>query len=165
MRLMTQNDVNTFETHDQFADLLNSVADAIRQVIPVPVGLQSPELLEGSVFQNEIGVLVGFTGDIYGRIVLQSSEPAFRKMGEMMFGMPLEGELLHSFIGELANMIAGNTSTILFNKGHEIDITPPTVMVGKLHLYGFDSGISVPVELGNIGDMKIILTIQKQGVA
>jgi chemotaxis protein CheX len=153
----------TVELQETVTELLHSVMDSVRQVIPVSAVVQSATFLKDSVVQNEIGVLVGFTGDLYGRILMQGDAKTFSSLGETMYGMPLEGDILHSFIGELANMIAGNTSTILYDKARMIDITPPTVMVGKLQLYGFESGISVPVEFEKIGNLNIILMLQNEG--
>jgi chemotaxis protein CheX len=79
-----------------------------------------------------------------------------------MFGMPLEGEMLHSFVGEISNMIAGHTCTFISKKGHTIDITPPTVMVGQLQLYGFGHGISVPFNITGVGEINIILLQNKE---
>lgn len=164
MRLLAHTDWNP-ESQEKVTGLIDGIMDSIRQVIPVPATFGHAAVLEGAAVQSEIGVLVGFTGDSYGRIVIQGSGEAFGGLGGAMFGMPLEGELLHSFIGELANMIAGNTSTQLFNKGRKIDITPPTVMVGKLQIYGFEQGITLPVALADIGELSIVLTIQTQGAA
>jgi chemotaxis protein CheX len=150
------------KTLESAADLvMDSVIDSVRQVIPIPANVQSRRVFKDSIVQSDIGVLVGFTGDVYGRIVIQGECDTFGKIGQSMFGMPLEGELLHSFVGELANMVAGNTSTIISGKGRTIDITPPTVMVGKLHLYGFEQGIAVPIILDDLGEINIILLMQQ----
>jgi CheY-specific phosphatase CheX len=50
-------------------------------------------------------------------------------------------------------------------KGCQIDITPPTVMVGHLQLYGFEQGVSVPVDIQNVGAMNIIFLLQNKGEA
>jgi chemotaxis protein CheX len=144
--------------------LLSNVIESFRQVIPIPAFAQSPNVLLDSVDQSDIGVLIGFTGDIHGRIVMQGESTTFGKLGVLMYGMQLKDEVLHSFVGELANMIAGNTSTLLSKTGQTIDITPPTVMVGAIHLYGFERGISVPLVIDHVGEINIILLLQKQGV-
>ncbi|TFE25847.1 chemotaxis protein CheX [Cohnella luojiensis] len=143
--------------------MLHSVMESVRQVIPIPAVVQSPNVLEDTVIQRDIEVFVGFTGHAYGRIVIQGECKTFSKLGEFMYGMPLEGDILHSFVGELANMVAGNTSILISNKGITIDITPPTVMVEKLHLHGYERGISVPVQFENVGEINIILLLQNQG--
>jgi chemotaxis protein CheX len=153
------------QSHEGVKDLLDSTIESLCQVIQIPTDIKPPNVYQAGVVQSEIGVLVGITGDVYGRILLEGSSETFIKLGEAMFGMPLEGEMLHSFIGEIANMIAGKTSTIIFEKGRTIDITPPTVMVGKFQLYGFQQGISVAIDISNVGEFNIILLVQNQGVA
>jgi chemotaxis protein CheX len=165
VRLMTQEELNSTETQNPISDLLQSVMDSICQMIPVPASVQPLQILEETVVQNDIGVLVGITGDFYGRMVIQGEGETFGKIGESMYGMLLEGDILLSFVGEMANMVAGNTATLISNKGRKIDITPPTVMVGKLQLHGFEQGISVPVDFEKIGRLNIILMIQNQGAA
>lgn len=64
-----------------------------------------------------------------------------------MFGIALEGDMLESFSGELGNMIAGNLSSNIYQQGINMDITPPTVMVGQTKLYGFHKAVLLPVEL------------------
>ena len=36
-----------------------------------------------------------------------------------------------SAISELANMIMGNAATLLYNRGINIDITPPSLLMGE----------------------------------
>jgi chemotaxis protein CheX len=151
-------------SHEGVKDLINSTIESLGQIIQIPTDIRSPQEFVQGVVQSEIGVLVGITGDVYGRILLEGSSETFSKLGETMFGMPLEGEMLHSFVGEIANMIAGKASTIIFEKGHTIDITPPTVMVGKLQLYGFVQGISVAADISNVGEINIIFLLQDKGV-
>jgi chemotaxis protein CheX len=151
-------------TTEGVTGLLSSVIESFRQVIPIQSFAQSPNVFKDSVVQSDIGVLVGFTGDIYGRIVIQGESTTFSKLSVSMYGMQLEDEILHSFVGELANMIAGNTSTLISQGGMKIDITPPTVMVGALRLYGFERGISVPLIIDNVGEINVIILLQKQGV-
>jgi chemotaxis protein CheX len=47
-----------------FNDLLNSTVESVSQVIPFPTEIRPTNVLESSVIQNEMGVLVGITGDI-----------------------------------------------------------------------------------------------------
>jgi chemotaxis protein CheX len=127
--------------------------------------IQKPKVFDQAFLESEMCVLVGITGDVSGGIVLEGDLLTFSRLGESMFGMLLEGEMLHSCVGEIANMIAGKTSTIIYQKGHSIDITPPTVMVGKMQMYGFEKGVSVHLDIANGGRLNIILLLQKQGAA
>ncbi|WP_026092464.1 chemotaxis protein CheX [Calidifontibacillus oryziterrae] len=140
--------------------VLNGTIESVKTVIPVPLAVGKPSLMTQPLEQTSIGVLIGMVGHVRGRLVIESDEPTFGSIGEAMFGMALEGEMLQSFTGELGNMLAGNLCTIVAQKGLEIDITPPTVMVGQSKLFGFERAFRVPVEVQGKGELQIILMIE-----
>nr|WP_247682003.1 chemotaxis protein CheX [Paenibacillus sp. Marseille-P2973] len=140
--------------------MLNSAIESIKHIFSCPTRVDAPNLFDQTLIQSDVGVLIGIVGDMEGRLVIEGESRIFTKLSENMCGMPLEGEMLHSFVGEMANMIAGNTSTLLSNRGKHIDITPPTVMVGQLQLYGFKRGIRVTVHLEAVGPVNTILLLQ-----
>jgi chemotaxis protein CheX len=58
-------------------------------------------------------------------------------------------------------MIMGNVSTEFFNSGIKIDITPPTVLVGKdmaISIKGLRT-ICIPFELESMGKLEIDVSI------
>lgn len=148
-------------TSKHIQTILNGTIQSLKSVIPISMDIKSPSLMVQPFVQKEMGVLIGIIGDIKGRIIIDSTAEAFSAIGATMFGMPLEGEMLESFTGELGNMIAGNLCTSVASSGVEIDITPPTVIVGTSRLYGFQHAFRLPVEIENIGEMTIILTIDE----
>jgi chemotaxis protein CheX len=91
--------------------------------------------LKTSPYRSEnIVIFVGLTGTIRGQAVLSMTKKlAMSIASSMMFGMPVTefDEISKSAISELANMIMGNTATILYNKGLGVDITPPTMLMGE----------------------------------
>jgi len=96
-------------------------------------------------------IVVGITGEIRGQAVISmSTEMAKTIASNMMMGMPVPeiDEMAKSALSELGNMIMGNSATLLFNAGVNIDITPPTLMMGEN--LSISSGqmttISVPLE-------------------
>lgn len=126
------------------------------------MAIDKPSLFTQPFTQMSISVLIGMTGDLRGRLMIEGHETMFGNIGETMFGMPLEGEMLKSFTGELGNMIAGNLATIVSQKGITIDITPPTVLVGQTKIYGFDKAFRVPIHFENKGELQLILTIDNE---
>ncbi|WP_334075974.1 MULTISPECIES: chemotaxis protein CheX [Paenibacillus] len=148
------------QKYDGATDLLNSTIESMKHVFSCPLQVGAPLLFDQSMIQSDVGVLVGIVGDLEGRLIIEGESRIFTYLSQSMFGMPLEGEMLHSFVGEMANMIAGNTSTMLANLGKRIDITPPTVMVGQLQMYGFSRGIKIAVELEAVGPVNTILLLQ-----
>ncbi len=146
--------------YDGATDLLNSAIESIKHIFSCPAQVDAPYLFDQSLLQSDVGVLIGIVGDMEGRLVIEGESRIFAQLSQNMCGIALEGEMLHSFVGEMANMIAGNTSTLLSGRGKQIDITPPTVMVGELRLYGFKRGIRVTVHLEAVGPVNTILLLQ-----
>lgn len=121
-------------------------------------GLGNPRLLEHSLHM-QFGVLIGFTGDVKGKLVLSGDSAFFGSISDKMYGMSLEGEMLSSFVGELGNMIAGGMATNLAEDGVRTDITSPTVMQGDTTLSGFKKAIEVTTSYGDLGEMYIYLVL------
>jgi len=142
-------------------EILNGTIQSVKSVIPCAIQIDKPNVINEPFTQKSIGVLIGITGDFRGRIIIDGNEQVFGKIGELMFGMFLEGVMLDSFSGELGNMIAGNLSTFVSQNGIEIDITPPTVLVGETKMFGFEKALSLPISLENIGQLSIVLILEK----
>lgn len=126
------------------------------------IDVKSPSVAKEPYEQKEMGVLIGIIGDLKGRIIIDGTPEIFGTIGSTMFGMPLEGPMLESFTGELGNMIAGNLCTYTGQYDLELDITPPTVMVGNTKLYGFQQAFKIPATLEGVGDIVILYTIDDE---
>ncbi len=91
--------------------------------------------LKNSPYQSEdILIMVGLTGKMRGQAVFSIGRSFALKIASiMMMGMPVTefDEMSKSALSELANMIMGNAATILYNRGINIDITPPSLLVGE----------------------------------
>jgi chemotaxis protein CheX len=144
---------------EKITHVLNGVLQAVATVVPVPSAPQKPTMISEPIAKAELGVLIGLTGDVRGRLFFGSSSQTFSKLGESMFGMPLEGDMLRSFVGELGNMIGGNTAAGIYSKGMMMDITPPTVMEGDFKLYGFKSALVIGVDFDKIGCLQMTVLI------
>ncbi len=149
-------------TSKHIQTVLNGIIQSLKSVIPLEIDVKPPSLMAQPFEQQEMGVLVGMIGDIKGRIVIDSTSKTFSSIGATMFGMELEGEMLESFTGELGNMISGNLCTFAAQSDIELDITPPTVMVGHTRLFGFQHAFKLPVHIKDTGDMTIIITIDEE---
>ncbi|MEE1130635.1 MAG: chemotaxis protein CheX [Caryophanon sp.] len=149
-------------TSKHIQTILNGTIQALKTIIPLEVTMGAPTMTTEPYEQQEMGVLIGIVGDLKGRIILDSTPASFSNIGNMMFGMPLEGEMLESFTGEFGNMMAGNLCTQVGQNGLELDITPPTVMVGHTKLYGFQKAFQLKVTIATVGDITILLTIDEE---
>ncbi|OCS93546.1 chemotaxis protein CheX [Caryophanon latum] len=149
-------------TSKHIQTILNGTIQALKTIIPLEVTMGAPAMTTEPYEQQEMGVLIGIVGDLKGRIILDSTPASFSNIGNMMFGMPLEGEMLESFTGEFGNMMAGNLCTQVGQNGLELDITPPTVMVGHTKLYGFQKAFQLKVTIATVGEITILLTIDEE---
>ena len=149
-------------TSKHIQTILNGTISSLKTILPMNIEVKSPSISTEPFIQEHMGVLTGIVGDIKGRIIIDGTPAAFGGVGAAMFGMPLEGEMLESFTGELGNMVAGNLCTIVGQNGLDLDITPPTVMVGNTKLYGFQKIFRLPAVIENIGDITILLTIDDE---
>jgi|SRR5690625_1650026 len=139
-------------------ELLNATLLSIKNVVPMTFDMQEPQRLMKD-FHLNFGVLIGTVGDLNGKLVFSGDMTVFSKLGEVMYGMPLEGEMLQSFSGEIGNMIAGGISTHLAKNQTEINITPPTILQGDTTLSGYKQGIQLNVHFMDAEDFSIYLLL------
>ncbi|WP_010286056.1 chemotaxis protein CheX [Kurthia massiliensis] len=144
---------------NQIQILLNGLIQSMQEVIPQTVKIGTPSLYKEPFTQNEAGVLIGVTGDVRARIILESSTKVFSGIGLSMYGMEISGEMLESFIGEFGNMSAGKLCTHCAENELDLDITPPTVMIGQTKLFGFQHAFRLPIDIEGLGTMNGLLTI------
>jgi len=69
-------------------------------------------------------------------------------------------EMGRSAISELGNMISGNASTILYNQGVRVDITPPK-LIQSAQSAGFNAtqALTIPLIMDGIGELDIQVLI------
>lgn len=142
--------------------ILNGTIYAFKSILPMEINIGAPSLTTEPYIQQEMGVLIGLIGDLKGRVIIDGSPITFGNVGAAMFGMPLEGEMLESFTGEFGNMIAGNLCTHAGQNDLELDITPPTVMVGNTKLYGFQHAFRLLANVDGVGEITILFTIDEE---
>jgi chemotaxis protein CheX len=100
------------------------------------------------------------TGQMQGDILFGLHETvALKVVSAMMGGFVLTemDKIGRSAISELGNMISGNASTMLYNQGVRVDITPPK-------LYSPEGGtarkaLTIPLIMEGIGEMDIQVLI------
>lgn len=141
-------------------EVYNGTIQTVEKVIPLEPNVGTPSLISPPL-NVKFGVMIGFTGDLKGELVLQAEDKVFGHFGEKMFGMPLSDEMLDSFAGELGNMVAGSLSTYLASVNIHTDITYPTVLKGDAKLTGFKRAFFVTVQYEDIGDLEVYLLLNQ----
>ncbi len=114
----------------------------------------------------EVVVVIGITGDIKGQVIFSiSKNVACNIASKMMGGMEVKelDELSKSAIQELSNMIAGTATTVFYNRGITLDITPPSLLIGneiKISSNNMQT-ISIPLEFPNGDAFEIDVAIRE----
>lgn len=138
--------------------LLNAANKTLRSIVPIHFEMSKPQLMNHPV-ELQFGVLIGVLGDVKGRLILASDRSVFGSIGEVMYGMSLEGDMLTSFSGELGNMLVGGISTDIVKNNLKTDITAPTILEGNTKLSGYENAIQFTVQFENVGNMEMYFLV------
>ncbi len=145
-----------------FLESAQNVFQQMCQVVPERGELQIQDV---TLAENHIWIKIAVTGELTGNIIFGIHESvALRIISAMMGGMMVTeiDEIGKSAISELGNMISGNASTLLYNQGITVDISPPQ-MVGleETKEYSNQKALTVPMDLPDIGKFQMQVVIIK----
>lgn len=135
---------------------LASSVMVLEQLIQVKAEVGSLKLVQVSMASDHIWLRIGLLGQLQGDIIFGFPKlVALKIVSGMMGGYEVTqfDELSQSAIGELGNMISGNASTLLYNEGIHIDITPPNLITGSYT--DNRKAISIPLDLHDIGSFDL----------
>ena len=139
---------------------LESARMVIEQMVQIRPSTGQLALKDIKFVDHHVWIQIGLTGQMTGDIVFGFSETvALKIISAMMGGFVLTeiDDLGRSAISELGNMISGNASTMLYNQGVHVDITPPRV-IDMSHLES-RRALTVPLIMDGIGEMEIQVLI------
>jgi chemotaxis protein CheX len=142
-------------------EYINPFIKASKEVFKMTMNLDleigKPYVKKTPFALKDVVLLVGVTGEIKGQVIINLDLDVAKKIASrMMMGMEVNelDEMSKSAISELGNMIMGNSTTLIANQGITIDITPPTLMVGKDINLSFNDAITIGLPLhSEIGDI------------
>lgn len=138
---------------------LESACTVIEQVANVKPTSGKLHLKDVKFVQQYIWIQIGIKGEMSGDIVFGlHEEVALKIVSAMMGGFDVTelDDMSKSAISELGNMISGNASTLLYNRGVIVDITPPKLIESAASA-GFiaKKALAVPIYLESIGELEI----------
>lgn len=142
-------------------EYINPFIKASKEVFKVTMNLEleigRPYVKKTPFALKDVVLVVGITGEVKGQVIINFEMDIAKKIAsKMMMGMEVNelDEMSKSAISELGNMIMGNTATLIANKGISIDITPPTLMIGKEINLSFSNSQTIGLPLhSEIGDI------------
>lgn len=145
---------------------IKATTDVLKTLTNLDFITGKPYIKASPYAAKDVIIIVGITGEIRGQAVITMDTEFAKKMASMMMmGMPVEelDELSKSALSELGNMVMGNSATLLFNNGINVDITPPSLMVGeKLSISsGSMRTVCVPLEAEGLGEIILDLSVKE----
>ena len=118
-------------------EYINPFVEASCEIIQEVLG---DEVVKEELFLKEttvpilgVAVLIGLTGSVRGRVLIDMNiDTALKIASAMNFGDEFSAfnDLAKATITELANMIGGRAITELHNEGFSFQVSPPTIFTG-----------------------------------
>jgi chemotaxis protein CheX len=144
--------------------IFNATQSIIKDMLQMEIKKGEMEVKKKNFSGEKINASIGVTGDLEGFVYFSMNEETALAIVEKMSGMEIEdfGDLASSAIGELANIITGNSITNLNEQGFECNITPPSITVGDNLQISSGPGefLSIPLHT-EIGDFIINVSLKK----
>jgi chemotaxis protein CheX len=118
-------------------ELLNPFIIAAGEVLTKELGVKAIRgqlsLQRDTYVCDDITVLISLVGDIWGVAIISMGFDTAKAVVSHMLAETITdfNELAQSGIGELGNVITGQSATRLAQSGYNADISVPTMIVGK----------------------------------
>lgn len=114
---------------------------------------------------QEVAVIIGITGQMEGRLLLEFGKETALKLCEAMnFGEPFAelNDLARSTLAELGNLVAGRAVTLLNDNGSRFSITPPVILCGiGMKASGVLNSTIIPVQT-ELGAVMVNVAVRAQ---
>jgi chemotaxis protein CheX len=117
---------------------INSADAVLAESMQCDTHIGDVSMEEETYRRKGIAALIEITGDIEGRIILDTDAPTAMEIAKHLAGDNIEAsdELVRETVCELANMVIGNAVTSLNDQGFHFKIAPPTFHTAEQGLAG-----------------------------
>ncbi len=144
---------------------LQSAISIVEQTTMMKMGVGKPVVSALEFGEDKFILQVGVTGVLKGQVlIVMSIDSAKNLASKMMMGMPVEqlDDMAVSALGELSNMIMGNTATIFSTQGIHMDITPPMSVSGSnLRMQANVQALCIPLSYESAEVMSLYLCVSE----
>lgn len=116
-----------------------NAADAVfAESLQGPTKIVDLSMDEETYRRKGVAALITIKGDIEGRVILDLSPEVAIKVASRLAGseMPESDQLVRETVCELANMVIGNSVTLLNDEGFHFKVFPPEVHMNEKGLAG-----------------------------
>ena len=116
-----------------------NAADAVfAESLQAPTKIQDLSMDEEAYRRKGVAALIAIKGDIEGRVILDLSPEVAVKVASALAGGEVESseQLVRETVCELANMVIGNSVTLLNDQGFHFKVFPPEIHMNDAGLAG-----------------------------
>jgi chemotaxis protein CheX len=116
-----------------------SAADAVfAESLQAPTKIVDLEMDEDAYRRKGVAALIAIKGDIEGRVILDLSPDVAMKVASQLAGTEVEAsdQVVRETVCEMANMVIGNSVTLLNDQGFHFKVFPPEIHIDETGLAG-----------------------------
>ena len=116
-----------------------NAADAVfAESLQGPTKIVDLEMDEDAYRRKGVAALIAIKGDIEGRVILDLSPEVAIKVASQLAGTEVEAseQVVRETVCEMANMVIGNSVTLLNDQGFHFKVFPPEIHMDETGLAG-----------------------------
>jgi len=152
---------------NNLASFINPTINVLEEMTGVK-STPSEVMTHKSMFpSSEIAVVIGISGELHGAYVISAPKDVAYEMASKLMGSLDTSELeryeIAEAIAEFANIVAGNSMILMEQAKININISPPTIVIGQgedLRIGG-SSEMLITLLDSDIGEVAISLALMK----
>lgn len=116
-----------------------NAADAVfAESLQAPTKIMDLSMDENTYRRKGVAALIAIKGDIEGRVILDFSPEVAVKVASQLAGMEVVAseQVVRETVCEMANMVIGNSVTLLNDQGFHFKVFPPEIHMNDTGLAG-----------------------------
>jgi chemotaxis protein CheX len=116
-----------------------NAADAVfAESLQAPIKIMDLSMDENAYRRKGVAALIAIKGDIEGRVILDLSPEVALKVASQLAGVEVEAseQVVKETVCEMANMVIGNSVTLLNDQGFRFKVFPPEIHMDEKGLAG-----------------------------
>jgi len=116
-----------------------NAADAVfAEALQAPTKIVDLSMDENTYRRKGVAALIAIKGDIEGRVILDLAPDVAMRVASHLAGavVPESEQVVRETVCELANMVIGNSVTLLNDQGFRFKVFPPEIHMGEQGLAG-----------------------------
>ncbi len=117
---------------------INAADAVLAQGLKSPMSIGSVSMEEEAYRRKGVAALIAIKGDIEGRVILDVSPEVAVKVASQLAGEEVQAseQVVKETVCELANMVIGNSVTLLNDQGFHFKVFPPEIHMNDTGLVG-----------------------------